>query len=137
MLPATARLRRRTEFQTTVRRGRRAGSGTLVVHLLLPTREQQGGIGPGGASREPSPGTRVGFVVSRAVGGAVVRNLVRRRLRHLIRERLADLPVGAQIVVRAQPTAANRSYRGLGADFDAACRAALRTPRRRSSTGRR
>ncbi len=40
---------------------------------------------------ERSP-TRAGFVVSKAVGGAVVRNKVKRRLRHLMRERVDQLP---------------------------------------------
>ena len=49
---------------------------------------------------------QVGFVVSRAVGNAVVRNRVRRRLRHLVRDLLTDLPPGAVLVVRALPAAA-------------------------------
>ena len=60
----------------------------------------------------------VGFVVSRAVGNAVVRNAVRRRLRQLSRERLAQLPPGAEVVVRALPAAAAATYADLGADLD-------------------
>jgi ribonuclease P protein component len=74
---------------------------------------------------------RAGFVVSKAVGGAVVRNKVRRRLRHLVRERLAELPPGASLVVRALPAAATTPYDQLGADLDAAL-AAARSRRRRS-----
>ncbi|MEU4751494.1 ribonuclease P protein component, partial [Micromonospora tulbaghiae] len=73
-----------------------------------------------------------GFVVSKAVGGAVVRNKVRRRLRHLVRERLAELPAGTTLVVRALPAAADATYTRLGADLDAAL-AAARTPRGRRS----
>ena len=64
----------------------------------------------------PGP-PRVGFVVSRAVGGAVVRNLVRRRLRELVRSRLDRLPEGL-LVVRATPQAAAASYASLDADID-------------------
>jgi len=60
----------------------------------------------------------VGFVVSRAVGNAVMRNAVRRRLRQLSRERLAQLPPGAEVVVRALPAAAAATYADLGADLD-------------------
>ena len=61
---------------------------------------------------------QVGFVVSRAVGNAVVRNRVRRRLRHLVRDRLAELsPGGAVLVVRALPDAAGASYAELRADL--------------------
>ncbi len=66
-------------------------------------------------------------MVSKAVGPAVVRNKVRRRLRHLVRERLAGL--SGDLVVRALPAAADLSYTELGADLDAALAAAL-APRR-------
>jgi len=62
----------------------------------------------------------VGFVVSRAVGNAVTRNVVKRRLRHLSRERLAGLPEGIETVVRALPASATASYAELGADLDRA-----------------
>jgi ribonuclease P protein component len=78
------------------------------------------------AARAGSAVSRAGFVVSRAVGGAIVRNRVRRRLRHLVRDRLPSLPAGSAIVVRALPEAARRGYQELGADLDAALAAAMR-----------
>ena len=60
---------------------------------------------------------QVGFVVSRAVGGAVVRNLVRRRLRHLVRERLDELPAASVVVIRANPAAAVATYDELRRDL--------------------
>lgn len=72
---------------------------------------------------------RAGFVVSKAVGNAVVRNKVRRRLRHLVRPLLGDLPDGSLLVVRALPASASASYAELGADLEAAL-AAARRPRR-------
>jgi ribonuclease P protein component len=68
---------------------------------------------------------RVGFVVSRAIGGAVGRNAVRRRLRHLMRDRLDILPDGSTVVVRALPSAATASAAELGAGLDAALARAL------------
>lgn len=62
----------------------------------------------------------MGFVVSKAVGVAVVRHRVARRLRHLMRDRLPDLPAGTLVVVRALPPAADASSRELGTDIDAA-----------------
>lgn len=78
-----------------------------------------------------SHGTRAGFVVSKAVGDAVTRNKVKRRLRHLVRDHLADLPAGSDIVVRALPSAASRSYQEIEIDLVAAIGAASRprTPR--------
>jgi ribonuclease P protein component len=68
-------------------------------------------------------------VVSKAVGGAVARNRVKRRLRHLVQARVDTLPPGAMLVVRALPAAADRAYGDLGADLDGAL--ARATTRRR------
>jgi ribonuclease P protein component len=107
VLPVEHRLTDSDTFRTAVRRGRRSGSSTLVVHLWT---DEAAGTGP----------AEVGFTVSKAVGPAVVRNRVKRRLRHLTREHLPTLealPGRAALVVRAQPAAATASYADLGADL--------------------
>ncbi|RZU51010.1 ribonuclease P protein component [Krasilnikovia cinnamomea] len=124
MLAAAQRLRRSTDFAAAVRGGRRAGRATLVVHLSVPTISDE----PAPAGSPDSP-ARAGFVVSKAVGNAVVRNRVRRRLRHLVRPRLGELPPGALLVVRALPASAEASSAALDADLAAAL-AAARGPRR-------
>jgi ribonuclease P protein component len=58
--------------------------------------------------------------VSKAVGGAVVRNKVKRRLRHLMRDRVALLPPGSLVVVRALPGAGDADHEQLAQDLDAA-----------------
>ncbi len=58
--------------------------------------------------------------MSKAVGGAVVRNLVKRRLRHLVRDRLALLPAGSLVVVRALPGAGEADHHQLARDLDTA-----------------
>ncbi|MER5304120.1 MULTISPECIES: ribonuclease P protein component [Streptomyces] len=113
MLPTEHRLRRREDFATAVRRGRRAGRPLLVVHL------RSGATDPH-VPGESVPPTRAGFVVSKAVGGAVVRNTVKRRLRHLMRDRLALLPPGSLVVVRALPGAGDADHALLARDLDAA-----------------
>lgn len=104
MLPSESRMRHRADFTLAVRRGDRAGRLNLTGHLL--TRRQCG---------EPA---RVGFVVSRAVGTAVVRNRVRRRLRVLVRGYLGALPAGSLLVVRANPPAAAAHQADLAADLE-------------------
>jgi ribonuclease P protein component len=108
VLPAAARLRRSDDFHAVLRRGRRAGRGPLVVHLLLPT---------DGAAPVPA---RAGFVVGRTVGPAVARNRLRRQLRHTVRDRLAALPPGSTVVIRALPGAAGLSHHELSAYVDSA-----------------
>jgi len=56
---------------------------------------------------------RAGFVTSKRVGGAVVRNRLRRRLREIIRTEQGRLQPGFWCVVIARPTAARASYRAL------------------------
>ncbi|WP_052866246.1 MULTISPECIES: ribonuclease P protein component [Streptomyces] len=123
MLPTEHRLRRREDFATAVRRGRRAGRPLLVVHL------RSGATDPHAAG-EMVPPTRAGFVVSKAIGNAVVRNKVQRRLRHLVRDRLDRLPAGSLVVVRALPGAGEAEYEALAHDLDAALQRLLRTPGR-------
>jgi ribonuclease P protein component len=121
-------LRRSQDFTETVRRGVRAGRPLLVVHLDL-------GSAADAAAHRSRPGDhpRAGFVVSKAVGGSVVRHAVVRRLRHLVRPRLAALPAGSRLVVRALPDAATASSDRLAADLDAALERALR--RAQDATG--
>ena len=86
-----------------------------MVHLHTPSDLQLPVPDPfTEATLEPA---RVGFVVSRAVGGSVQRNRVTRRLRHLCREVVGDLPSGSLLVVRALPGAATASYDELRADL--------------------
>ncbi|MDS1271473.1 ribonuclease P protein component [Lipingzhangella sp. LS1_29] len=117
MLPVERRIRRRHDFELTLRHGRRAGRAGLGVALLVPT------------TSESATPARVGFVVSKAVGNAVVRNRVRRRLRELMRTRIDSLPAGSLLVVRAKPVAATLGYDMLASQLDGALRSARR-PRR-------
>ncbi len=107
MLHTSHRLRRSADFARAIRRGRRSGRDTLVVHLLAQD----------DSADQPA---RVGFVVSRHVGGAVTRNRVKRRLRHLMRDRVERLRPGTTCVIRALPTAADADFRRLRHDVDAA-----------------
>jgi ribonuclease P protein component len=97
-------LRHADAFRRTVRSGRRAGGPALVVHLYVDD--------PAG----PEP-AKAGFVVGKVVGSAVVRNVVKRRLRHIVKEFLSALPASSELVVRAQPVAATMTSAELRAEL--------------------
>ncbi len=103
MLPAAHRLTDAASYQRVLRRGRRSRAGTLVVSL---------------AADDDAHPVRVGLVVSRAVGNSVQRNLVKRRLRHLMLARISDLPSGSSVVLRALPGAAAAPASVLARDLD-------------------
>lgn len=119
VLPARHRMRRRADFTTAVRRGRRSASGRIVIHLAA------------GDAANPA---LVGLVVPRAVGGAVDRNRVKRRLRAVLSQQVRVMPAGSLVVVRALPGAAGASFGRLREDLEAALRRATRGA---SSTGSR
>lgn len=100
MLARSHRLTRGTDYKAVVRRGRRCAGAHTVTYALR------------GAS---APGPRFGFIVSRQVGGAVVRNTVRRRLKAVCAETVT-LADGRDVVIRALPSAASASYADLRAD---------------------
>ncbi|HEY3648045.1 MAG TPA: ribonuclease P protein component [Streptosporangiaceae bacterium] len=105
-------MRHRSEFTLAVRRGARAGRPTMTGHLFTQPPDQAS------AEVRPDEPARVGFIVSRAVGPAVVRNRVKRRLRVLVRGYLGVLPAGSLLVVRANPPAAAARQADLAADLD-------------------
>ncbi len=120
MLPARHRLRRPQDFVTVLRYGRRIGQRFLIVYCYEGNQEASSVAGdsayPG--IREPAP--LVGFVVGRTIGTAVTRNLVKRRLRHLVGERVHRFSLGSMLVIRALPPAASASPAELAADLDRA-----------------
>jgi ribonuclease P protein component len=86
--PTLWRITDRGSFLALRHDGRRARRGPLTVTWLPPTAEQ--------AATPP----RVGFALGKAIGGAVLRNRVRRRLRAVLRELAAadQLPAGTYLL---------------------------------------
>ncbi len=89
------RLRHRKDFAAVYRQGRIQSNQILVLRV----------------STNGTATTRFGFVAGKVVGGAVVRNRVKRRLREAMRE-IGAVP-GLDIVVGARKPAAAASFAAL------------------------
>jgi ribonuclease P protein component len=76
--PKSVRLLKHADFQRVYENGKRQFSGNLTV-FFLPTPAERNGV---------SPGPRVGITVGRALGGAVQRNRIKRRMREAVRSRM-------------------------------------------------
>ena len=110
MLARANRVVRADDFRRVVRRGRRSVTPAAVYYRL---------------EREADEPLRFGIIVARSVGNAVDRNLVRRRYRALGREFVEAGARGTDVVVRALPGAAQRSWVTLADDMHTALDAPL------------
>jgi ribonuclease P protein component len=90
--PKRRRLSRSAEFERVYRQGRSKGNRFLVLYAF-----------PRASADEDGP--RLGLSVSRRVGGAVDRTMVKRALREAFWEEARRLPDGSDYVVVARPEA--------------------------------
>ena len=97
MLAKANRIVRGADYRAVVRRGARVG-GECTLTYIAPN---SGG------------GIRFGFIVGKTVGGAVVRNRVRRRLKAAAHQLLPQTPAGHDVVVRALPASAQAPWSTL------------------------
>ncbi|MEU4014205.1 ribonuclease P protein component [Microbacterium sp. NPDC028030] len=103
MLARPYRLTRGSDYRLVVRRGSRCGGARVITSMLVT-----------GESRA----VRFGFIISKQVGTAVVRNTVRRRLKAVCAEALPRVPEGTDVVIRALPASATATFAELRADVD-------------------
>ena len=96
--PKGRRLTQASEYERVKREGVVRG-GKLLTLNVLPVKHS----GP----------CRAGFITSRRVGSAVVRNRVRRRLREIVRRHQHNLREGVWIVLVARKDAATADYGAL------------------------
>lgn len=111
MLPKNQRLRLAQDLTATVRSGVRSGRRNVVLYAR-PRLDNEAG-------------DRFGFIVSKAVGIAVKRNLAKRRMREIAQE-LRREDGNLDIVVRALPGAAEVSWTELRSQVTSAFAAAVR-----------
>jgi len=97
MLAKANRVVSGADFRSIVRTGRRASTPLAVVY----------------STRTGETPTRFGFIVAKSVGGSVVRNRMRRRLRAIGSELLTERSTGVDVVVRPLPGSAEQTWATL------------------------
>lgn len=133
MLPRHHKLTSSDQFRRAIKKGKRGGSRTVVVHLYDTATASASPAGSGhrrmyvasGAADISSDnrllvrqgGPRCGLIVSKAVGNAVIRHRTSRRLRHILAKLCTELPAEYDLVVRALPAAAGASSAELEKDL--------------------
>jgi ribonuclease P protein component len=104
-LSRPARLRKHADFEKVYRGGRRIFSAHMTVFFL---------------KRDPGPphgAARVGFAVPRALGTAVERNRIRRRLRDAVRLNLGAVGGAVDVVIHPKKSALTAEFAALGEEI--------------------
>jgi ribonuclease P protein component len=99
--PREARLVRRGEFDAVYRAGKRRSSSHFTVFFRA----------------NQLPVSRFGFSIKKALGGAVVRNRIRRRVREIVRCHRTEIPAGWDIVIHPKSTVAGAEFAALTGDL--------------------
>jgi ribonuclease P protein component len=92
---------RRGEFDAVYRAGKRRSSSHFTVFFRA----------------NELPQSRFGFSIKKALGGAVVRNRIRRRLREIVRCHRAEIPAGWDIVIHPKTGVARAPFATLTTDL--------------------
>lgn len=100
-LPRACRLVRRAEYDAVYREGRRR-SGREFTIFLRPN-----GLGH----------SRFGWSIRKALGGAVRRNRIRRRLREIVRLHRQEISPGWDIVIHPRSSAATADFSALAGEL--------------------
>ncbi len=120
--PRSIRLLRHADFERVYKQGRRHFDAHLTV-FYLPRKQGDG---------ESGAGPRIGFTVSKVLGGAVVRNRMKRRLREAVRLHGA-IPVAVDVVINPKKSLLTTRFEDLrneiGRAFDVIAKSAAKSQR--------
>jgi ribonuclease P protein component len=99
--PREARLVRRGEFDAVYRAGKRRSSSHFIVFFRA----------------NQLPCSRFGFSIKKALGGAVARNRIRRRVREIVRGHRQEIAAGWDIVIHPKSSVARAKFAALTAEL--------------------
>jgi ribonuclease P protein component len=127
--PRSVRLLRRVEYEAVYGAGQRRTSPQFAIFFRTQQtiRLEPSGRGPaaGHANIEDAgqkttgsrPHSRFGISVKKALGGAVVRNRIRRRIREILRCNRTEIPSGWDIVIHPRRSVARAPFAPLQAEL--------------------
>ena len=107
--PRTARLLRHADFERVYKQGRRHFSASMTV-FYWPRPEVSKHARTGASAPR---GWRIGFTVGRALGGAVQRNRMKRRLREAVRMTLPSAGVAADVVINPKKSLLTNDFAAI------------------------
>jgi ribonuclease P protein component len=127
--PRAVRLLRRVDYEAVYGAGQRRSSPQFAIFFRAQQtiRREPSGRGPAaghapiegspGESSGPRPVSRFGISVKKALGGAVVRNRIRRRIREILRCNRTEIPSGWDIVIHPRRSVAQAPFASLEAEL--------------------
>lgn len=107
--PRACRLLRRAEFEAVYQGGHRRASKHFVI-FYLPQTALPASWGPVAEEIRRRGVTRFGVSLKRSLGGAVVRNRIRRRIREITRLHRQEFSSGWDIVIHPRSTVATAPF---------------------------
>ena len=111
------RLKLSGDFRSVREKGSAVTGKWLVLGVLRPQPSPVGGPSPE-ASPRASKGAKLGIITSRKVGGAVVRNRVRRQLRHIQQSFYPNLSPSVWCFTMARYSASKATFSQLRAEWE-------------------
>jgi len=108
-MPTTHRLRKHADYQLVYKAGRKQFSKQIgYFYALRPA------LGPNGKPRRSdTSGARIGLTVPKALGGAVDRNRIKRRMREAVRHQLPLLTAAVDVVLHPRRTVLELEFKLL------------------------
>jgi len=118
------RLLKRVEYEAVYGAGQRRSSSQFSVFFRAQTAIPKATTAqepprPRSPAKAPEAGgvSRFGISVKKALGGAVVRNRIRRRIREILRRNRTEIPTGWDIVIHPRSSVAKAAYLPLEAEL--------------------
>jgi ribonuclease P protein component len=115
MMAAANRLHRHRDYQRVYRSSRKRYSKQMSYFFML--RQPHTTI-ENSRSVEPILGPRIGLTVSRAIGTAVVRNRIKRRMRDAVRRHVAALQAPVDLVIHPKRAVMDLEFALLERDLE-------------------